>query len=648
MRKFWIALAGLTASIWASAARAEGPPPLKAYGELPGFETAALSPSGERYAVVGTLGEQRKIALVSTADDKPLMIGDVGDSKIWNLEWAGEDKVVVHGSGTYALGPIFNVPKFEIGHAVVLSLSSRAAKPLLAKGAAGNGIWGTYGVVQEGGRWYGYFGGVTLARSAMGDQYYWDKGQPDLYRVDLDTGSAAIAASGVKGEGLERDWVVGPDGVVATLDYNNRSGDWQIRAGKTGAQLASGKDPLGDVALLGRGRTADTVLYKVPGAHEEPHWMEQPLSGAPAVEILADEDAADLIFDRRTKLLIGYLRGSDRPEPVFFDSGLQAKVDAALKPFAALNSTLESWDDAFERMIVHTSGVGDSGSWWLVDLRSGKARQIGYSYPAVRPQWVGPMKTISWKAADGLAMEGVLTLPPNLAPKNLPLVVLPHGGPAARDYPDFDWWAQAFASGGYAVFQPNFRGSTGYGDDFQHAGDGEWGAKMQTDISDGVAELARQGIVDPKRTCIVGASYGGYAALAGVTIQQGLYRCAVSVAGVSDLPTFTDYVRDKSAQSPAARRSWLQEIGPNRDQKAFSPARLADRADAPILLIHGKDDTVVPYEQSVRMREALEGAHKPVEMVTLKGGDHWLSRGETRLQMLEAAEAFVEKYNPAD
>lgn len=645
MRKTILALAAAAASLCGQA-RAEGPPPLKAYGELPGFETAALSPSGERYAVVGTLGEQRKIAVVSTADDKPLMIGDVGDSKIWGLEWGGEDKVVVHGSGTYALGPVFNVPKFEIGHAIVLSLAGHDAKPLLAKGPAGNGIWGTYGVVEDGGHWYGYFGGITLARSGLNDELYFDHGQPDLYRIDLDTGVPSLAAQANKADGMERDWVVAPEGVVATLDRNNRTGEWVLRAGKSGAQLAAGKDPLGDVDLLGRGRTPGAVLYSVPGPHQEPHWMEQPLAGGPAVEILADESVGDLIFDRRTKLLIGYVSEGDRPIPVFFDPALQAKVNAALKPFSAVNATLESWDDDFGRMIVHTSGVGDSGSWWLVDLGSGKARQIGYSYPMVRPQWVGPMKMVAYKAADGTAMEGVLTLPPNVPAKNLPLIVLPHGGPAARDYADFDWWAQMFASGGYAVFQPNFRGSTGYGDAFLHAGDGEWGGKMQTDISDGVAELARQSVVDPKRACIVGASYGGYAALAGVTLQHGLYRCAVAVAPVTDLPSFTDYVRDKSAQSVVARRSWLEEIGPDRDQKAISPARLADKADAPILLIHGKDDTVVPYDQSTRMKGALEGAGKPVEMVTLKGGDHWLSRGETRLQMLQAIDAFVQKYNP--
>jgi dipeptidyl aminopeptidase/acylaminoacyl peptidase len=232
-------------------------------------------------------------------------------------------------------------------------------------------------------------------------------------------------------------------------------------------------------------------------------------------------------------------------------------------------------------------------------------------------------------------------------------VVLPHGGPEARDYPGFDWWAQAFASRGYAVFQPNFRGSDGYGVEFRNAGLGQWGRKMQTDISDGVAELARQGIVDPKRACIVGASYGGYAALAGVTVQQGLYRCAVADAGVSDLGDMLTYSAGYRGVPSAGIRYWRAFMGvtsvwENSQVKPISPAELADRADAPILLIHGTSDTVVPIAQSETMEAALKRAGKPVEFVRMENEDHWLSRAETRVQMLKAAVAFVEKYNPAN
>ena len=200
---------------------------------------------------------------------------------------------------------------------------------------------------------------------------------------------------------------------------------------------------------------------------------------------------------------------------------------------------------------------------------------------------------------------------------------------------------------GYAVFQPNFRGSTGYGDALLKAGDGEWGGKMIGDIADGVAALAKRGMVDAKRACIVGASYGGYAALAGVTLQHGLYRCAVAVAPVSDLGSFFAWTASGSEESAVIARHWKKMTGPV-PPSTLSPAANAAKADAPVLLIHGTGDTVVPLSQSEMMRARLARAGKPVEMVTLTGEDHWLSLGRTRLAMLQATVAFVRKHNPPD
>jgi dipeptidyl aminopeptidase/acylaminoacyl peptidase len=319
-----------------------------------------------------------------------------------------------------------------------------------------------------------------------------------------------------------------------------------------------------------------------------------------------------------------------------------------LEAFDQVEAGIAGWSDDFKRVLVNTSGNGDSGTYYLVDLEAVRADLFGAARPAIADDQVGPISVFEYTAADGLGLDGILTLPPGQEAEDLPLVVLPHGGPHAHDGEGFDWWAQAFASRGYAVFQPNFRGSTNRDEAFVRAGYGEWGRKMQTDISDGVAELARKGIVDPARVCIVGASYGGYAALAGVTLQHDIYRCAVAVAPVADLEAFFLTNMRQSGRSRMVRRSLAEEFGPARNFDAISPRQQAAKASAPILLIHGRDDTVVDFDQSREMAEALRHAGKPVRLVELEGEDHWLSRSATRQQMLEEAVAFVQEHNPAN
>ncbi len=383
-------------------------------------------------------------------------------------------------------------------------------------------------------------------------------------------------------------------------------------------------------------------------------YRELPVHGG-AGGVTVDPNRIDApVIDPGTGLWIGETLRNDVEETTFFSPAFQARWKGSLKAFPNYIVELKSWSTDFNRLAVFTQGADDSGTYWVVDIQKHSADPVGSAYPDVKPADVGSVQMVDWRAADGMQLHGVLTLPPGKPPKSLPLVVLPHGGPEARDYLAFNWWAQAYASRGYAVFQPNFRGSSDYGVAYFNAGLGQWGRKMQTDISDGVADLAKRGIVDPKRACIVGGSYGGYAALAGVTVQHGLYRCAVSVAGVADLSGMLAYAY-KTSDGPQSSelRYWKEFMGvtgfsTSSQLAPYTPAALADKADAPILLIHGRDDTVVPIEQSETMASALRSAGKPVEFVKMDNEDHHLSREVTRVEMLKAAVAFVEKNNPAN
>lgn len=624
------------------------PPPLSAYGELPDIEDVALSHSGTKVAYVARKDGGRNL-IVTDESQKIIYNSKAGDEKFRSISWAGDDLIYYTLTTTANLGPGFTTDKHEFTVTAVVNLAEKGSVNAVFRRNLDlmKATFGNYGARLVDGKWTGYFGAIKFRRDANG-AYVFDHGRPFLYAVDLQTMTskqAAVAAS----EGRDREWLVDSTGNIgAMMDMSFENGDWRLQ-GEKGVVLARGKDITGDYGLMAFGPGGKSVIYfSENDASGEVEWYEVPIAGGEAKPFLKDVSVKRSYIDPRSDQYIGYLEDTANAKPVMFDPSHQKIMASIFKAFSNVEMRVAEWTPDFSHVLLHTSGTGDSGTWYLVNRSAKTATPIAYDHMDIAPEQVGPISMVKYRAGDGLEMEGVLTLPPGREAKNLPIIVLPHGGPRSYDTPEFDWWAQAFASRGYAVFQPNFRGSTGYGDAFRRAGYGEWGRKMQTDISDGLAELVRRGIADPKRACIMGASYGGYAALAGVTLQKGLYRCAVSVAGVSDLKDMRRTDVAESAGSKMTRASLDEMLGDPKLLSAVSPRNYANMADAPILLIHGKDDTIVPYNQSTQMASALKSAGKPYEFVDLKDEDHWLSRSPTRLQMLETAMAFVQKHNPAN
>lgn len=629
-----------------SQAAPAGPVPLALYGELPTVEFSALSETGEQTAVVATVDGVRTLIVLDDARGEIMRIG-VGDAKIRGLRWIGNDRVMLTMSQTENLGFGFATDKEEFFSAQIVPVTGNAKPGFVFANRRDiiNSTRGEYGIRKIDGKYYGFFGGVKL-RAGLRNRadYELDHFRPYLFRVDLqDFSVREVAPPAARGHAL--DWLVdGAGNVAASLDIDLVSGNWRLRSGLS-TTIASGTNPRARVGLLGFGYDGTSIIISEE-TDEGTEWYEVPLAGGAKQVFLPDIEVETVYFDR-TGRLIGYFEGGAANRPVFRDPVHQAAVGKVRKSFPQDDMRVRGWTEDFGKVIVRTSGNGDSGTWYGVDLAKLRAEIIAYERPRIAASQVGPIQVVQYTASDGLEMDGTLTLPAGREPRNLPAVILPHGGPHAHDRKAFDWWAQAYAARGYAVFQPNFRGSTNRDGAFKKAAYGEWGRKMQTDKSDGLKALVDKGIVDAGRVCIVGASYGGYAALAGVTLQQGIYRCAVAVSPVSDLGDMYREDMRGARNLTTIGASLMEFFGPRENWNAVSPLRAAPRADAPVMLIHGVDDIVVPYAHSTRMANALKNAGKRHELVTLKGEDHWLSRSETRRTMLEAAVRFVEQHNPA-
>ena len=296
--------------------------------------------------------------------------------------------------------------------------------------------------------------------------------------------------------------------------------------------------------------------------------------------------------------------------------------------------------------VVRMSGVRDAGQYFVYNNVEKRIKLMPPQYPDLPEDVLAETITTEYSARDGLAIPAYVTLPPGInsleEARGLPFVIHPHGGPTARDFLRFSFDVQFLASRGYGVLQMNFRGSSGYGTEFRDAGNKEWGQAMQDDITDGAQWVVDSGYADPKRLAILGGSYGGYAALMGVVKTPDLYQCAVSFAGVSDLP---DLIR--TARRYIDGRFSTRFIGDLwRDRKMLaenSPARRADDVKVPVLLMHGDKDLVVDVSQSRLMAKRLRRADKQVEFIEFEDGTHYLSLYRNRLRYLQETDRFLNR-----
>ncbi len=635
-------------------ARAEEPakpttprPPVAAFAQTPVVDQIALSPNGKRCAIVTQTGDEKYLlTLTIGSEDAPKKIG-LGTAKIRGLFWSDDTHVVLTTSVTKAL-PGFVGNKHEFTTARVLDPDTLKISILFDhEPGFYSMVMGDLGRIKTP---KGY--GITASNVRFDSSF----NSMCLYAFEPDggVGGDLLWLGPQEAEG----WVTAPDGrVLAMSEFEEADKLWTLHFNTSKGKninlvpVYKTRSALNSPDLIGIGRDGNSVVIRLNEGFENGRYHEIGADGklSDPLDAAGEDKPRSALFHPVTGHLAGFLRHDDWFTYDYFDPFMQ-KLNGAIGQLMGADYRVSQKDfgDDPRQMIVYGESAGDAGTYYFSDFSNGTVITLASNYPDLPAEWISQKQSITYKAADGLDIHGYLTLPPFKMAKDLPLVVLPHGGPQVRDYVDFDWQVQALASRGYAVLQPNFRGSGGYGGHFATAGHGEWGGKMQTDLSDGVRWLAGKGTIDPKRVAIMGASYGGYAALAGVTLDPGVYNCAVAIAAPSDIKGFMDFQRQNSQDSQTSRLLyWRDQLGDKDHFDAISPARQAERANAPVLLIHGTDDTVVPIDQSQTMERALKAAGKTVEFITYKGQDHWETMASTRIAMMQAAVDFLGKYNPA-
>jgi dipeptidyl aminopeptidase/acylaminoacyl peptidase len=610
--------------------------PAADFARLPFLEDPKLSPDGRKMLARISVDGVEKLAVVPLAGGERV-VADIGAYDLISYRWVTDDWIAI------AVGETGDIA----GNEVYGTRLVRASADLSRREIVGKNEGGQYAhrVI-----WSATDGRPTVLQVRQSSIYFGDGFWPKVVEVDLATGRTRTVTVPVTGVTA---WFADAAGSVrAGIGRSNGGRDLRLlfREGGSGPfrtiDTASvrtderlllpqlfGPDP---EKLLAIQDDPDgfAALYEIDTANSGARRLIHGVPGYDIEGIVTDPTGARLLGVRLT----------DTAERVHWldpeMAEIQKALDGSVKPGARVRIVSTSRDAV--RMLVHVGSAAEPGRYYLFDRASGTMRHLAWVNDSIRGP-LHPVSSFRCKARDGLEIEAVLTLPRQPRPGPLPAIVLPHGGPQDRDSERWDWLAQFLAERGYAVVQPNYRGSSGYGRAFIDKAEGQWGLAMQDDLLDAIRHLAAEGKIDPGRVCIAGASYGGYAAMRAAHRDAAHYRCAISYAGVSDLARMLRY-DGRFLWGSANRDQWRRNAP---DLAAVSPVNSAAEVGIPMLILHGAEDRRVPVTQSRILADRLKAAGKDVTYIEQKLGDHGLSREADRLEFLEAMETFLSRHNPA-
>jgi len=638
---------------------------LREGGSSPNSHKASSGPDDDRDRFVGTYKTEipeesvvRRTAYVAMRpsdqpDAKPSYVR-IGDYDVEQVEWANDKRLLVwvsmkKNAAGATHGLTYRRTFFPIPVRRVLSVGVNGERPLVLLTTSNSGLRRAYDL------------GNVVDLLANDDDHIimqnWDgeAGAYALQRVNVVTG---VAVQIETGERATDGWFL-QDGVpVLRFDSNSRGTTFSIfgRApGETEWRLIrkTRRNELKRITsfdVVGSTREPGVLLVSFRGPDEQFASIRtfdvRTLKMGEIVKSRPDADLTAIKTDDQDGLIAVSWK-TDRQQYDFEDPALAAH-------FRRLNETygdkanIRIYDASrdHKRLLLHVTGPQIPGKFAYYDVAREKLDLLGDRFEHLAPERLAQMETLKVTCRDGAQITAFLSHPVNVSGP-APLVVLPHGGPEVRDYFDYNPWVQALCAYGWRVLQPNFRGSGGYGRAFGDAGRKRWGTGMQEDVEDAVSQMVKAGLADASKLAILGASYGGYAAMMGIVRQPDLYRCAVAISGDFDLLQSLAFTEKEDGSDSEAYAYWTASMGnPATDRdllKAHSPRQRVKEIKVPVLMMHGSEDTIVSPDQSRRMAKALKSAGKAYDYVEFPGEGHSGWSKENEIKMLGLAIGHISR-----
>ena len=606
--------------------------PVEDFFKSPEYSSLQLSPSGKYIATLAPIHGHRNLVVMETDGLKnPQQLTGISDQDILGYSWVSDDVIVFtmdddgqEDFGLYSVNRNKNKPKTRtliepefkregLKFASIVSLLPDDPDHV---------------IVQWNKRKIAYFG---------------------LYKVNVHNGRTELLTEKVTDvngwvvdhEGVPRVAIV-INGLKATLLYRSKQNE-DFRSLQEVNYLDEGITPLAfayDNKMMyvasNLGRDRDAIYMFDPEKNE-------------LGDLLFEHDEVDvngLIMSDAQKKLIGVSYFNEYPQHHFFDPAEASIYEGLQAAFPGMTVSIVSNSKDEKLSILLVGSDRDPGSYFLYDRESGSARYLVAPMEWIDPNKMSSMNPIVFTARDGMKIPGYLTLPKSMKDgETVPLIVNPHGGPfGVRDFWGYNPEHQFFANRGYAVVQINFRGSGGYGRRFEQAGYGKWGREMQDDLSDAVKYLIDEGIADQDRICIYGASYGGYAAMAGLTFTPDLYRCGINYVGVTDVALlFSSMPKHWESMADVMK----VQIGDPENQahmNAISPLAHVDKIDDPVLIVHGRKDPRVVMKHADRLRSELKKEKKSFEWLVKANEGHGFRKEKNRLELYRQIDNFLAEH----